>query len=772
MREREDSEERLSEGRDQRLSDSAIPEKQAGAKGAEPKKPAPRRNIRKNVLRVALGLLVGVAIAEGAFRVRDGGAFPHVNVYLADAELGTRLRPGATENVRFASPKNPITQLRVNSDGYRGDEWPAKSDDEIVVVGDSQVFGLGVEEGETFSKELERALTKRKYFVRNLGVPTYGPGEYNKVLAESLAKRPAKTVVWVANMANDLFEVGHPNKDRHVVWDGWAVRKEHAPQSVLGFPGRGLLFTDSHAFYALRRYAYERDADGTQDRGVPSEGTFKDIAGGAVITAREHDNEKAEAERLEKLHASQAKYARDAAEQASLAIENRIIKDANDAPPEQNPLRNADSDYQKEDFIPKEQVLQAARLSPGDIVRTSYGEEGRDVRVNAEIIRRGAAMRASLEKSLREKAEARNNKEVLGLFEKRDELAQRALEIEKERAKKPPPLSPLAKDIAAAKEICDKAGARLIVVALPIDVQVDKAEWAKYGSAPQDMEATKLLNADVVTAAEYVGAEGLDATTALAAAEPGAFLDGDIHMTPKGHKALGQALAAVLAVPHVHRPEGGLAPGRSLQPTQDEWTQDTEIAVTESDPAGCETKRVREWVGIFCHGAAKGVRVDRGREVVAGAMPGQVVLVAPIFPGQDIHATFAYAQETRGFTVKPGKDGAPPDIAFTKPEAKDDSIPGPAPESGAFCTCFESENKGKKKCGEARTAPNADCARTYGTTCASLMACATGSPIAPPTCDKLASTVGSVNACVPLCGTELPCAKGTCTKVQGGDVCL
>ena len=204
MREREDSEERLSEGRDQRLSDEV-----SGAKKPETNR---KRARWKNPARAALGLLVGLAIAEGAFRIRDGGAFPHVNVYVVDAELGTRLRPFATEKVQFASPKNPITSVRINSEGYRGDEWPPKSDDEIVVVGDSQVFGLGVEEDETFEKEIERALTKKRVVVRNLGVPTYGPAEYNKVLAESLAKRPARTVVWVANMANDLFEAKRPNK--------------------------------------------------------------------------------------------------------------------------------------------------------------------------------------------------------------------------------------------------------------------------------------------------------------------------------------------------------------------------------------------------------------------------------------------------------------------------------------------------------------------------------------------------------------------------------
>jgi hypothetical protein len=76
---------------------------------------------------------------------------------------------------------------------------------------------------------------------------------------------------------------------------------------------------------------------------------------------------------------------------------------------------------------------------------------------------------------------------------------------------------------------------------------VSPGEWAKYGAAqPVDMGPTRILVEDVVASAEALGAEALDATPALAAAEPGAFLDGDIHMTPKGQRALGAAVAAKL----------------------------------------------------------------------------------------------------------------------------------------------------------------------------------------------------------------------------------
>ncbi len=41
-----------------------------------------------------------------------------------------------------------VTHVRINSEGLRGPELAAPSTDEVVMVGDSQVFGLGVEDTE------------------------------------------------------------------------------------------------------------------------------------------------------------------------------------------------------------------------------------------------------------------------------------------------------------------------------------------------------------------------------------------------------------------------------------------------------------------------------------------------------------------------------------------------------------------------------------------------------------------------------------------------
>lgn len=715
--------------------------------------------------RIGAGLVAGLVIAEVVFRLRDQGAFPHLNVYEPDAELGARLKPGATEKVRFGP--NPVTSVRINSQGFRGDEWPAAGADEIIVVGDSQVFGLGVEESETFSAQLQRALGEKRV-VRNLGVPTYGPPEYLQVIEQQLTARPAKTVIYTVNMANDLFEAGRPNKLRHAVWDGWAVRKESAPAQVQDFPGRSWLFGKSHGVYALRRYLYERGLKDTE-QGFASEGTFRDIEQAAVTAAQKNQQAEREAtEDREALRVAQG-VAQTEVGRADLALLEAIRRD-------QYELLNSDAkDWDKQDYVPLEAVYQAGRLSPGDIVTKNFGEESRGYRITAEHIRRGAALRERIDKETKARAEARRDKELLALFASRDAAEKSLAELRFKKPAPKPALSPLADTIKRVKATCDKHGAKLLVVALPMDVQVSKDEWAKYGAPPVDMSATKVLLDDIVYAAEVAGARGYDATKVLAAAEPGAFLYGDLHMTPKGHKALAEGIKEALTTPHFKVPQAGLPPGRSALPRANEWTPQTEIAVTESDPAGCETKRVREWVGIFCRakGGGQGVVLHKGIEAQVGTVPGASMLIAPAIPGQDLHATFALQGNLRDFTIKVADAAASAEIAFSKPLAKPSDVPrGVSPGADAYCSCAQKQVAAGKACSDLNAVPSETCARTYAGNCERLLACTEGVESAMPACGTGEAQAGAAHRCTPLCTDAVPCAKGTCSEWQEGRVCL
>ena len=472
---------------------------------------------RANVIRVGLGLVVGLGIAELGFRVRDKGAFPHLNIYVPDPALGARLKPGATEKIRFGSTTNPVTSVRINHDGYRGEDWPAPGPDEVIVVGDSQVFGLGVEEGDTFSAELARQLHAP---VRNLGVPTYGPIEYNAVLAEQIEKRHGKTVIWVANIANDLFEAKRPNRERHVIQDGWALRTENAPKTR-SFPGRSLLFTHSHAFVAFRRYAFAPPPL----EGFASEGTWRDIGTAANDAEGEHVKADAEATRLMTQRERDIENAQRVAKEEAARVQTIVAKELT--------LR----EREKLGLVDVEEIP----------IREPAAEAERDFRVTARHIRIGADLRRKMEAMVRARAEATHDPRLLEVFAKRD-----ASDAEVGRLTGAPPAkpiidSPLAPAVRQAKEICDRVGARLLVVSLPLDVQVSPDEWTKYGAKPQDMSGSRILNGDIAAAAIAAGAEGFDAFDTMASAEPGAFLEGDIHMTKKGHQALAAGIAKALA---------------------------------------------------------------------------------------------------------------------------------------------------------------------------------------------------------------------------------
>lgn len=562
--------------------------------------PSPKRRWPRALGRVALGLGLGLAVAEVAFYARDKGAFPHVNMYAPDARLGVRLMPFATQRIVFGK-KNPVTSLRVNRDGLRGADLPPQGDAEILVVGDSQVFGLGVEEHETASAVLQTMLGRT---VINAGVPTYGPPEYNLVVADMLEKRRIQTVVYVINMVNDPFEAAHPNTERHAVWDGWAVRKETAPPHVTQFPGRDLLYRRSHLFYALRSYLYAR-GPGLDEKGFASEGAPADL----VSAAAKASDERARADRE-----TQAK--KDARAAAIQDVEKK--ERAADLAVEELALDTFLLRGHQEGWI-----YQRARTDPGDIVlkTVDVSEEGRRPPRTASVLYNGAQVRRRVEARIRALAalvlaldqagvtsvnklppeEAAHwqdhawisaqfgdqgdpERSVIYLaeqvargllpngsqapFKGREHplvktVAEREALLKKLEALRTTPAetvrarSPMAPLLREVKALCDAKGAKLLVVALPMDLQVHPAEWAKYGNVqPIDMKPTLILIDDLVASAEAIGAYALDATPALAAAEPGAFLGADIHMTPKGQRAFARAIAEKIRATKGINPSG------------------------------------------------------------------------------------------------------------------------------------------------------------------------------------------------------------------------
>ncbi|HEX6275253.1 MAG TPA: hypothetical protein VFZ53_19570, partial [Polyangiaceae bacterium] len=333
------------------------------------------------VLKVVAGVVVALALVEGTFHIVDAGAFPHLNVYEADAELGVRLRPGAAQRTRVEP--NPVTRVRINALGLRGPDVPLPLANGVVVVGDSTVFGLGVEEDETFSARLAAELRRP---VVNAGVPTYGPPEYARVAERLLPLTRAKTLVYTVNLANDLFEAAISNRERHKEWDGWAVRAPTAPLRVRSFPGRSWLFRESHAFFHLRRLVFRAEHPELEDAGFDTEGTWRDLvtsarAGEDDVRARERRNHASE-----KRYFGEVDYAERRFDLADEEVVRALYREFTGNDGEQS-VR-----------------LRIARATPGDIVAPAPGEEAEPVKASVGQIRDGARFRLELEKKLRERA--------------------------------------------------------------------------------------------------------------------------------------------------------------------------------------------------------------------------------------------------------------------------------------------------------------------------------------------------------------------------------
>jgi hypothetical protein len=726
---------------------------QAGAPGGR------ARGVLGALVKIALGLVAGAAIAEAAFDHRDRGAFQHLNVYRPDAELGVRLQPGATE--RLAAGKNPLHSVRINAQGYRGADWPAPGDDEILVLGDSQVFGLGVEEGETASAVLGSLVPGAT--VLNAGVPTYGPPEYARVAAEVLGQRHPKAIVVVVNLANDLFEAGHPNRERHAVWDGWAVRAASKPAQVTPFPGRDFLYRRSHAFFAARAFWY---AHGPRfdDRDFSPRRTFREVVLAGVAAEDDAARAAVETERAARAHVEEIQRARVLAGRAQTdldqLIEGKVRGDVH-AP-----------------------AYHAGIANPGDIVGYTPHEEWEEpIFATAELIKQGAAYRRLLEDKLREKSagDAALGADVSRTLAARDETQARLQRARSEPAEVVRAWSPVTPALREIKALADAKKARLFVVALPLDVQVSAAEWAKYGEPPLDMAPADVLVADVLDDALALGATPVDVMGALRAAEPGAFLDGDIHLTPRGQRALAARLAAALAAPPpLPRPRKGTPAGRSRPPGPHAWEREREANVRGSTAAECETHLLREWLRVDCKKRKASSPAPLGARVIEGghgeasvtAGPDELTLLAPIVEGDRFVAELSWANRTQRLVAVFPRGARFPEATFQAPDGDKAPRPQPPPlDLEPLCGCLKAHDAALTCPGQV-LAPSADCARTYAGACDKIIACSEGDPEAPPACPEGSASAGMTPRCYPLCGPEAPCAAGTCTEWQGGRLCM
>ncbi len=170
----------------------------------------------KNLLALGLGALFAVALAEIALI----WLMPPPVIYREpqpgfeyDERLGWKLRPGQ----HCFTVGQPVT---TNALGLRSPEvasTTAEGELRILVLGDSNTFGNGVGQEETYPRRLEALLASRQPAARvtvvNAGVPGYDTGQEVELM-ERLLPAVNPSLVVIGFYLNDIGEAAYPDKSQ------------------------------------------------------------------------------------------------------------------------------------------------------------------------------------------------------------------------------------------------------------------------------------------------------------------------------------------------------------------------------------------------------------------------------------------------------------------------------------------------------------------------------------------------------------------------------
>jgi hypothetical protein len=169
--------------------------------------------VRAKILLLVFSLVVSLTVAEVVLRSRIRLWTIHYppicwrpDLYQRFDPYGYRLWP--SRRMRHLYPVDHPRALRItsNSDGFRSrrELRPGDERTRIVVLGDSMVFGMGVEEPERFTELLEAR--EPRWRVENLGMTGFGPDLMVRAL-ETVGLDPKPDVVVLGMFSHDVYRV-------------------------------------------------------------------------------------------------------------------------------------------------------------------------------------------------------------------------------------------------------------------------------------------------------------------------------------------------------------------------------------------------------------------------------------------------------------------------------------------------------------------------------------------------------------------------------------
>lgn len=175
------------------------------------RRPSNRTGYGSHIAIVALvlvSLMGGAFLAEWGFRLVSGEQVELHGMYTGDETIGVGLTPGFVGAVRTAEFEHSVS---VNELGMRdapvGPKHPGL--DRVLVLGDSFVFGVGVDVEDSLPKALLRRVQELDPSLRvevlNAGVPGYSPWQELKTLVKLAPAVAPDLVVQVIFMGDDWY---------------------------------------------------------------------------------------------------------------------------------------------------------------------------------------------------------------------------------------------------------------------------------------------------------------------------------------------------------------------------------------------------------------------------------------------------------------------------------------------------------------------------------------------------------------------------------------
>lgn len=218
--------------------------------------PSPARRRPHPALALTMALL-GLALAAGAveagfrlfWRLPPWFAeFGAAGMYTATADGDVALLPGYRGTIRV----DVDTTIAINALGMRGPEVGPKADVErrLLVLGDSIVWGYGVEHEQTFAAQLGPLLASRAGPVvsGNAGVPSYGSKHMAAQMARLDGPFGADAFVVCGYLGNDPLDDAQPKRTVFAglsLQGAWARLVEESARARLMYRSRAALWFES-----------------------------------------------------------------------------------------------------------------------------------------------------------------------------------------------------------------------------------------------------------------------------------------------------------------------------------------------------------------------------------------------------------------------------------------------------------------------------------------------------------------------------------------------